>query len=630
MKNIEPLRKTSGQNPIYPDRDIALRFIVSRIFGWSLLFWLGVGTATAQLSSDPIAVSLEQTEQGWRLVRQGETYWIKGGGGEGPLDLLQQLGGNSTRIWGIEETTPSRLDEAHQLGLTVALGIWLEHERHGFRYTDQEQVDQQFRTVLEHVRRFKDHPAVLLWGIGNEMEGDGSNLRIWQHVEKLAAEIKAMDPHHPTMTVIAEMGGDKIPRLHALCPSIDIVGINSYGGALSVPQRYRELGGSKPYIVTEFGPPGPWESGRNATGGVLEKNSAAKGDDYRQAYRAYQADQQLCLGCYAFLWGAKQEATATWFGLLLSDGNKTAGVDELIPLWSGKQVANLCPKIEGLELDGPDIVEPGTIVHLKLKTSDPENDELSVSWILMNEADSYETGGDFQATPRSHPANVLAADLEKGLIKLPAEEGLYRIYVILRDGQGGAATANLPVRVRTGARTGMAAAEIKVELPYVLYDEPADDEQVERFHPSGWMGNATAISMNPASRQQPKFGDHCLEIQYQSTTEWGGVVWQHPANDWGDQPGGMDLRGASKLTFWARGKTGGEKLTFGLGVIGAEKRFPDSGRKELNVELTPHWREYSLDLSDIDLRQIKTGFFWSAAGQAEPLTFYLDRIVYSE
>ena len=55
-------------------------------------------------------------------------------------------------------------------------------------------------------------------------------------------------------------------NLHRLCPDIDIVGINSYGGAASVPERYRKAGGTKPYILTEFGPPGRWEIEATAWG----------------------------------------------------------------------------------------------------------------------------------------------------------------------------------------------------------------------------------------------------------------------------------------------------------------------------------------------------------------------------
>ena len=51
------------------------------------------------------------------------------------------------------------------------------------------------------------------------------------------------------MTVTAEIGGDRIRAVHELCPDIDIHGINSYGGAQSVPERLRAGGASKPYVT---------------------------------------------------------------------------------------------------------------------------------------------------------------------------------------------------------------------------------------------------------------------------------------------------------------------------------------------------------------------------------------------
>ena len=88
---------------------------------------------------------------------------------------------------------------------------------------------------------------MLVWGIGNEMEGydKGGNPAIWQHIEDLCQMVKKIDPNHPTMTVIAEIGGDRIAAIHKHCPSLDIIGINSYGGAASLPERYRKAGGKK-------------------------------------------------------------------------------------------------------------------------------------------------------------------------------------------------------------------------------------------------------------------------------------------------------------------------------------------------------------------------------------------------
>ena len=56
---------------------------------------------------------------------------------------------------------------------------------------------------------------------------------------------------------------------------IDIIGINSYGGGPSLAQRYKQAGGTKPYLVTEYGPPGIWEIGKNAWGAYPEPTSTA-------------------------------------------------------------------------------------------------------------------------------------------------------------------------------------------------------------------------------------------------------------------------------------------------------------------------------------------------------------------
>ena len=155
-----------------------------------------------------------------------------------------------------------------------------------------------------------------MWGIGNEMEGyqSGDNPAIWSHVEHLCRLIKQEDPNHPTMTVIAEIGGNRIKAINQFCPSLDIVGINSYGGAASLPQRYRESGGTKPYIVTEFGPTGPWEIGRTEIGAIDEAPSNIKAAKYRSTYESLKSDNRYCLGTYSFLWGNKMEAPKLGLG----------------------------------------------------------------------------------------------------------------------------------------------------------------------------------------------------------------------------------------------------------------------------------------------------------------------------
>ena len=52
-----------------------------------------------------------------------------------------------------------------------------------------------------------------------------------------------------------------------------------------------------------------------------------------------------------------------------------------------------------------------------------------------------------------------------------------------------------------------------------------------------------------------------------------------------------------------------------------------SAKGELKaVKLTKEWNKLTIPLRGLDLRQIKTGFGWSLAGQGKPVTFYLDDI----
>ena len=133
----------------------------------------------------------------------------------------------------MDPSTPMELDEAQALGLAVTAGIHLGTDG-TFDYSNAGAVARQLAEAKSVIRRLKDHPAVLLWGIGNEMEGatsKGDNPYLWKAIDDIAAAAKEIDPNHPTMTVIAEMAGVKIESIHKLCPHIDVVGINSYGAA---------------------------------------------------------------------------------------------------------------------------------------------------------------------------------------------------------------------------------------------------------------------------------------------------------------------------------------------------------------------------------------------------------------
>ena len=582
--------------------------------------------AAESAAADPtpataVPVTLAKTADGWQLLRAGRPWQVKGAGGDASKALLAACGGNTCRTWGAGREIGPLLDECRQLGIGVVVGFWVAHERHGFDWQDQGRVADQLAQAEAAVRRWKDHPAVLAWAFGNEMEGyqAGDNPLIWQAIEAMAAMSKRIDPQHPTMTVTAEIGGQRVAMLHRYCPSIDIMGINAYGGSPSLPARYRAAGGTKPYLVTEYGPAGIWETAKNDIGAVVEPTSTQKAASYRGVYDALAKDPALCLGSLAFTWGSKQEATATWFGMILPDGSRTGAVDALAEAW-GRPVANRCPVIEPLALTGANTVLAGATVKVALTVVDPEHDALAVEWILSDEAEELNTGGDTEAALPTHPAAIVHGDLTGVELKMPPYQGTYRLFAVVRDGKGGAAMANLPLRIEHGSARPPAPAK-KGTLPLVIVGESASP-----YIPSGWIGDAKAITMDPDCTLQPHSGAACLKAGFTQGGGWGGVVWQHPANAWGDKAGGLDLAGAKRLVFWARGEQGGEEVTFGTGMIGADKKYHDTFRQSTKVVLTTQWVRYELSASGSDLSRVVSGFYWTLAGQGHGVTFYLDDV----
>ena len=591
-----------------------------RVFGeWVVVLGLLLGRV-ALAAGEPVPVAVVQDAAGqWQLLRGGEPYVIKGAGGDGPKDMLAAAGANTFRTWGVGPDLGQQLDEAQRLGLTVVAGHWLGHPRHGFDYNDLDAVAEQYARVRRDVLAYRDHPALLLWAIGNEMEGfaEGDDAAVWSHVQALAAMIKQLDPNHPTLTVTAEIGGRRVEAVNRLCPDIDIMGINSYGGLPSLPERYRRLGGKKPIIITEFGPPGVWEIGLTEFGAPPELTSTEKAAVYREAYAAgCEAAGDLCLGGFAFTWGAKMEATSTWFGMFLPDGDKLAAVDAMTEMWSGQPPANRCPEIRAFGLAGPNIVQPGDTVRVDLDVVDPEGAAVDVRWLVRGEVTEYMTGGDEQWVPLELAGIIVKSSARGATLVMPGG-GIYRVYMTAHDGVGGAAAANVPLKV-DGEPGG-----VRVKLPLAVLADGAP----QPWAPSGWMGGFDALKVDPASAVSPHSGATCMEVLYDAPGMWVGVAWQHPVNDWGDRPGGYDLTGAKKLTFWARGKEGGEKLDFAVGLLGSDKPYPDTAKAELKgVKLKQEWKRYSIDLKDADLTRIKTPFVWTLGGRGRPVTFYLDDI----
>ena len=427
------------------------------------MLFCAVGYLIVVLAFDGICtaseVSIEKDDNGhFVLKRDGKPYFIRGAGGTSHLTELVKHGGNSIRTWGIESLEEKvdgerLIDRCEQLGITVAVGIWIEHERTGILdYSNPQHIRKQREMVRQAVRKYKDHPALLVWSLGNEMEGptsDGNVPHIWKELNELAAIVKEEDPNHPVMTVIAGASGSRVQGILEHYPNIDILGVNSYAAASSVASDIKAAGWKKPFVLAEFGPSGHWEVAKTPWGAPVEPSSREKAASYYVTYSMLTDDApEICIGSYCFLWGQKQETTSTWYGMFLPTGEKLPQVDAMCRAWTGKWPENRCPRVKSLESDlNGSLVSPGQISKARINAKDPDDDPLQWTWTVVAESTDIKIGGDKESVPPSFPNCIVGAENGEAVIRAPEKPGNYRLFVTVKDGRGGAAAENFCFQV---------------------------------------------------------------------------------------------------------------------------------------------------------------------------------------
>jgi hypothetical protein len=418
-----------------------------------LLLSLLALSAAAQAQTGPVKVEVKQANGRYELLRGGKPYFINGAGGGQFPERVKAYGGNSLRTWDTR-SADKVLAEANRNGLTVMLGLDVARERHGFDYNNPEAVAAQLQKVKAEVLKYKDNPAVLFWGIGNELNLEYTNPKVWDAVQQIARMIHEVDPNHPTSTVLAGLGQKEADYIKARCPAVDILSINTYAGLAEIPQQVRKTGWTGPYVVAEWGPTGHWESPVTPWKASVEETSSQKAAVYKSRYEASVAkDKAQCLGTYVFLWGQKQERTPTWYGIFTEDGKESEVVDVMQYLWSGQWPQNRAPHLASFTLDGKKATDnvyvlPGQSVAVAAAVTDPDQDPLTYRYELLPESTDLKTGGDRESRPAAIPGMI--PDGAKGQTKLtaPSKEGAYRLFVYAYDGKDNVATANIPFYVK--------------------------------------------------------------------------------------------------------------------------------------------------------------------------------------
>ncbi len=426
-----------------------------------LLFLSGASLIQAQ---QPAIVEIRHVDGKYQLFKDGDPFYIHGAGLEfGNVEALATHGANSFRTWRTDNGQSSGmevLDRAHANGLMVTMGIEIARERSGtgrgifnFDYSDSAAVASQLARVREEVLLYKDHPALLMWGIGNELNLGASNPLVWDAVNDISKMIHEVDGNHPTLTMLAGIHPELIQQIKARAPDLDLLGIQMYADIVNLPRYLKESGWTGPYVVTEWGATGHWEVPTTSWGAPIENNSTVKANWYDERYEiAIDSDTIQCIGSYVFLWGQKQERTATWYGMFMPDGDKTAAVDIMEYKWTGSWPSNLSPKIDAFTLNGMEAsanieLAAGVEVSSTVIASDSERDSLHYHWSIRPEAREVGHGGDDEAEPPLIHDLFLTMRGGQVHFNAPSEPGAYRLFIDITDGQGSAAHANIPFLV---------------------------------------------------------------------------------------------------------------------------------------------------------------------------------------
>jgi len=401
-------------------------------------------------------ITLVKVDGKYQLLVNNQPFYIKGAGLEfGNISALAKHKANSFRTWRTfngKKTGKKILDEAHKNGLLVTMGIEVGRERHGFDYNNKKAVKEQLENIREEVTALKDHPALLIWAIGNELNLRATNPKVWNAVNEISEMIHKIDPNHLTTTTLAGIKQEDITLIKKRCLDLDLLSLQVYGKLLNLPKLVRDYGWTGPYMVTEWGATGHWEVPKTEWGAPIEENSSLKAAGYLKRYQgSIEKDITQCVGSYVFLWGQKQERTPTWYGLFLEDHRETELIDVMHYIWNGSWPKNRTPQIESFEINGKTaydniLVKPNEKGTAVVKIKNIKEDTLNYKWEILAESTDLQDGGDLEKRPKNINVKILKQKNGTLQFKTP-QKGIYRLFVYVDDGLEHAATANIPFRV---------------------------------------------------------------------------------------------------------------------------------------------------------------------------------------
>ena len=208
------------------------------------------------------------------------------------IALLEAMNVNTVRTWG--QPSLMLLDALYYDAaepIYAIAGFWIPTS--GIDYGDPATIAYYEAEFQDFIDLFKDHPAILGWGVGNEvnLHLDGQALIDWYTLANRLAEVAYEEEgatYHPTILVNADLWDMGNVDCHSDDVSLDFVdvwGHNTYFGEYAHCYfDYYDAISAKPLIFTEYG---------------IDAYDNASGGEYQDVQAEYVVRQwrQIRSGC---------------------------------------------------------------------------------------------------------------------------------------------------------------------------------------------------------------------------------------------------------------------------------------------------------------------------------------------
>lgn len=450
-------------------KSVVLGVALAAVLG--ITIWLYPFTDKPVRDTAAAKVHIRQEKNHYQLYRDGRPYQIKGAAVTdiNMLRSVKENGGNSIRVYDFRNAR-AWLDSAAKHGLSVVMGLPVQQQGDGMDYGNAAAVQAQQAQIKETVLRYRHHPALLMWVVGNEptvfIEPEYRNFfrlrTVLKAIDDVAQLVHQLDPDHPAVLAHAGFFPKLLKLTGYFCPNIDIVSFNSFSAVPGFINKLQSVGWNKPFFFTEFGSRGYWSWGETAWMSRLEPSSYHKALYLQSQFESIAAGKANCLGGYVFLWGVKNEYTPTTFSLFAPGRQplETALVDVCQKAWQGTAPECAAPGIDHLSVNNKKDKEniylvPETLASAGISWASLPSGALQVHWELAEEKGEYLLSsykdqkmevilsGDlnFQQS-QLHAISTAREDGHLFNFRVPAKPGPYRLFVYVTNGCQKVATAN--------------------------------------------------------------------------------------------------------------------------------------------------------------------------------------------